>query len=103
VLGNLYVDRIYLPDTVKAGDMLEIGFKLENMGSKELDDVSVLVLIPELGIGRRIGPFDLKGHKKITKWAFIEIPDVEGEFAIRLSFSNDNLRRTIFRDVIIEG
>ena len=103
VLGNLYVDRIYLLDIVKAGDVFEIGFKLENTGSKELDDVSVLVLIPELGIGRRIGPFDLKGHEEITKWAFIDIPKgVEGEFAIRLSFSNDNLRRTIFRDVIIK-
>ena len=104
VLGDLYVDRIYLPDIVKTGDILEIGFKLENTGSKELDDVSVLVLFPELGIGKRIGPFDLKGHKKVTKWAFIDIPEgVEGAIAVRLSFSNDDLRRTIFRDVIIQG
>ncbi len=103
VLGDLYVDRIYLPDTVESGDIVEIGFKLENTGSKELDDVSVLVLFPELGIGKRIGPFDLKGHKKVTKWALIEIPeDVEGAVAVRLSFSNDDLRRTIFRDVIIQ-
>jgi len=76
----------------------------ENKGKRELDDVSVTVTIPELGIRKKVGPFDLKRGKEIKKTVLLEIPDDtrKGVYYAKITISNDRTKRVRYRPIFIE-
>ncbi len=75
----------------------------DNKADAGLREVKLTASIPELGIRKQVGPFDLKKGKGATKELMLEIPsDVpSGEYHVRVVMSNDDVRRVRERPIII--
>jgi hypothetical protein len=101
--ARLQVDRIRWDEKVKAGENLELTVDLENNGDIDLGSVSVQVIIPELGIRERIGPFDIDKDKNEYKKISVYIPKntKPGDYEVRISISNDKVRRIKHRVITV--
>ncbi|MBS3097670.1 hypothetical protein J4209_02635 [Candidatus Woesearchaeota archaeon] len=68
-----------------------------------MDDVTVTIISPELGIKKRIGPFDLDKNEDTTRTLLLEMPYyVEpGIYDLRITISNDKYRRVRHRPIVI--
>lgn len=102
--NSLRITKLRTSDEyIRAGDMLEISFDLENIGNKKLENIKITAMVPEFELRKSIGPFDLKKSEEITKHLFVEIPaDVQaGNYYIRLTFNNDDIQRTEYREITI--
>jgi len=103
--NKIRIGAINIPaDFVKAGDDLVINLDFENSGDLDLDDVSATVVIPELGIRKKVGPFDVDKSSDASRAIMLPIPeDAEpGEYTARITISNDKLKRVRHRQVIIK-
>ena len=103
--NRIRIGTINIPaDFVKAGDDLVINLDFENSGDLDLDDVSATVVIPELGIRKKVGPFDVDKSNDASRALMLLIPeDAEpGEYTARITISNDKLKRVRHRPVIIK-
>ncbi|MFH2028260.1 MAG: C1 family peptidase [Nanoarchaeota archaeon] len=85
------------------GDYIESRLSLKNSGDKGLDDVKVTIVIPELGVRSRIGPFDLNEGEELTRAILAEIPEhtQPGEYVVRMTISNDQTIRVRHRILIV--
>ena len=61
------------------------------------------LIIPELGLFRRIGPFTIDGKEQMTKTLFVSLPEyVEpGYYSVRIVVGNDDVKRVKIRDIIV--
>ena len=77
-------DNSYIRDVIA-------GFDLSNLADESLEDVTLTVVIPELGMKRSIGPFDVKKDEDTTKKVLIELLDdaPAGEYDVRFTLSSD--------------
>jgi hypothetical protein len=74
---------------------------LKNYGSK-LEDVKISVTIMDLGLRKTIGPFDMSSGAVVSKTLIIELPeDAQGEYDVEITASNDIVRKTTYRTIII--
>jgi len=92
------------PAQTQSGEFLPLRIRIENTGTKNLDDVKVAVVNQELAIRSSIGPFDLDKHEDQTKTLYLDIPEYtpEGEYYLRFTVtSNGNTRKVIHRDIEI--
>ena len=90
----------YLP----VGEMLEGAVSVNSFG-KNQKNVRITFGVPELGIFRRAGPFDLDTDDRIMKQIEVEIPEwaQPGDYTIRIDVSNDNIQRVIHREFTVTG
>jgi len=90
----------YLP----VGEMLEGEVSVKSFG-KNQKNVRITFGVPELGIFRRAGPFDLDTDDRIMKQIEVEIPEwaQPGDYTIRIDVSNDNIQRVIHREFTVTG
>ncbi|HIG96141.1 TPA: PKD domain-containing protein [Candidatus Woesearchaeota archaeon] len=97
VLGDLGLDE------VTAGDVAVVSFNLENEGFTELNDLKVTASIPELGVQRSAKVWKLGVGEVEDKEVFLEIPpDVDpGLYELRITVTNPNIRRVIYRDLYV--
>ncbi len=77
----------------------------ENKADRELDDVSYVASIPQLGLRRSAGPFDMKSERGAARQVFLELPKdaAEGEYNVRVVMSNDDVRRVRNRPIVVAG
>jgi len=89
-------------ESAYAGSELVMRITLENNGHRALEDVSVSLAIPELGVRRHEGTFDLSIGETDTAVVRLEIPDgVEpGEYDVHIAAGNDEVQR--FRNRFID-
>ncbi len=78
---------------------------LENNGNTNLNDIQLTFVVPELDMRRRIGPFDLKKNKEITRLIILDIPywAKPGYYNIRATASNGDVRRVKHREILIHN
>jgi PKD repeat protein len=103
--NNIQITGLSIPnDVVEAGDVLEISVDVENIGNSRLNDVSMTVFIPELGIWQRTTAEDIRTGDDETFTVGLDIPaDVEpGIYDVRITVSNDDYNRVKHRDIVIE-
>jgi PKD repeat protein len=94
--------EVYVP-----GDYVELMVNFRNQANWDLDNVKVTATIPELGIRRTAGPFDLSDGQEITKMLYLEIPysAAKGEYDIRVTINADGdekIHRIKHRRLIVE-
>ncbi len=90
-------------DYLRPGATLFIIATLENNGDTNLKGIRLTFTVPELDMRRRIGPFDLKKNKEITKLIMLDIPywAEPGYYDIRATASNGDVRRVKHREIVI--
>lgn len=95
--------RMVTGDYAVPGDIITLSVRLENAGDIDLEDVKITALILDLGVRRRIGPFDLDEGDEVNKRVNLEIPRyaAKGVYDIRITVSNDEIRRVIHREFTI--
>ncbi len=78
---------------------------LKNNGDVNLDNIRLTFVVPELDMRKRIGPFDLKRNKEITKLIILDIPywAEPGYYDIRATASNGDVRRVKHREIVIHN
>ena len=94
--------EVYAP-----GDMLELLVNFKNKANWDLENVKVTATIPELGIKKSVGPFDLGDGQEITKLMHLELPyyTTPGEYDIRVVINTDGdekMHRIKHRRIIVE-
>lgn len=87
----LQVSRLLLGngEFLAPGDDLELGVTLRNNGNIDYKDVKITAIIPDLGIRRSAGPFDLDDDDEESRNLVLELPeDMEkGEYLVRIVIS----------------
>ncbi|NQV09465.1 hypothetical protein HQ529_06465 [Candidatus Woesearchaeota archaeon] len=93
----------FLDEQISVGDELIASFNLENDDLPNMKNVKVTVLIYDLNLRKRVGPFDLNRNKEVTRKVLIDVPsDTDpGYYAARVTVSNDDYRRVKHRFVYI--
>ena len=72
-----------------------------NLGSK-LKGAHITIVIPELGIRKRVGPLNIDSGDEITRMLMLDTYGAEpGEYCVRITVSNDNIRRVRHRFITI--
>ncbi len=103
--SHYYVDGIALSNDgrVQAGDDLELWVGAENIAGIDKSAVAFNAIIQELGIYETSGEFDLDAGEAEVKVLIITIPeDTEpGTYYVRVTISDDDVRRVIYRDIIV--
>ena len=83
-------------------DMLFFHVNVVNDGAKDLDDLSVRVLIYDLGLILQTSSFDLQDGDTDGKFLFLDKDDIEpGTYLARITVSNDDVREVKHRYVTI--
>lgn len=91
-------------ELVKPGEELVINVGLRNEGYKDFDKVKVSAIIYELGISKSVTGFDIDEQDMASKRLYLEIPEYAppGIYNLRIVVSNDQFRRVVNREFIIE-
>ena len=103
---GIYIKNIRIEgfdnEVVNAGDEMITTVTLKNYGNK-LKNVNIAVTVQDLGIRKKVGPFDIKKDGEVTRIIPLEIPyDVKGKYDVRITVSNDGFTRIKYRDVNID-
>ncbi|MEE9525439.1 MAG: PKD domain-containing protein, partial [Candidatus Woesearchaeota archaeon] len=95
--------RILGDDHLRAGETAILLTHVENIGDEDLEDFKVTAVVQELAIRAVVGPFDLDDGDEESKHLYLEIPGnvSPGNYDIRITYSNDNARRVIYREFTI--
>ena len=105
VLSIFSLSRIrFLDNHVMHGDELEVHTSMVNRGDKDIDDVRVVALFPDLGEDVRANSFDVQDHDNHGKFLWWDVPSTipKGEYLVRITASNDNHRSRKFRYITVE-
>lgn len=82
--------------SLNANSELTAHVNIRNKFSRELDEVKVIIMIPELGLRSRSANFDLKGKSSSSRIVLLDEPNLEDNYA-RVVVSNDKIRRVKHR------
>ncbi|MBI4016532.1 MAG: hypothetical protein HY363_02455 [Candidatus Aenigmarchaeota archaeon] len=103
VESELKIESLRLPaiSTVSAGSALPLFISVKNTGDTKLENIHLSATIPELGIRRRLGPFDVNIGERESRNMLLEIPDwtEDGEYVLRFELGNDDARRIVHRPI----
>ncbi|MBD3259924.1 PKD domain-containing protein [Candidatus Woesearchaeota archaeon] len=103
--SDLSVDRIALTngEVLPIGELLSASVLVTNDAVFNFEDVTIRVSVPELGITKSILIEDLRSNRDELRNLFIDIPgDARpGEYEVRITVSNDELRRVIHREITV--
>ncbi len=88
-------------DKVSAGDSLIAKVDIVNSGYQKMEDVTITLSIPELGIKKTSGLFDIKKNKQISKQISLDLPEGidAGEYDVKITVSNDVVYNVAYRTV----
>ena len=78
--------------------------KFDNRGNQDLEDMKISASILELDVYATAGPFDIDEDERVTKSLILQIPKYAepGYYYARISISNNEVRRVVYREFIIE-
>lgn len=105
--GRLTTNRFtvmneYVPAGAVLGTIAEVEAR-----KASFDDVTVTVSIPELGVWRRAGPFDIDYYDEEVRRILLEIPQhlpesfFEQDYILRVTVSNDDYKNTFHRIITL--
>ncbi|MCK4669634.1 MAG: PKD domain-containing protein [Nanoarchaeota archaeon] len=102
----LSVDRIFLTsgEILTVNDLIEAGVLVNNDADFDMENIKVTVSVPELGLYGSSLIEDLDNNRDyLAKIAIIDpIPQgVKGDFIVRITVSNDHLRRILHREITV--
>jgi len=88
---------------VNAGDQLLLNVNVENNGRRDMKYVRITATIMELGLRSSIGRFRVDRSETISKLLLMDIPDwvPSGDYTIRFTISNDEVRRVVHREITV--
>lgn len=101
---RLHVSKLrFIDEYTKVGEELVAVVNLENDDLSHMDKLKITVLIYDLALRKRIGPFDLRKNKEATKRVYIDVPGntQPGFYTARITISNDDIRRVKHRWVYV--
>lgn len=102
-LNHVFVDQELSVSNEKLVQDVVVGVDLDNIGIVDLKDVKLTVSIPELGVKRSLGPFDVDSDsgtaRKLLLEMFEDVPS--GEYDVRLTLSNEDFRKVRHRTVTL--
>ncbi len=105
--GTLWIKRLGVWGTdgfekTVSGSEVFVIVSIENLGRKDLNDLKMNVAIPELGVRRVIGPFDLHKKDTLTKSWYMPLPEaLPGEYDVRVIVGNEDIVRAKHRYMYI--
>jgi|TARA_Y100000034_G_scaffold131839_1_gene193471 hypothetical protein len=84
-------------------DLFFMHVNANNDGTNDLDDLSVRVLIYDLGIILKTNSFDLNDGNKAGKFVFWDVPSnvAPGNYLARITVSNDDVRKVRHRIITV--
>ncbi|MBT4110274.1 hypothetical protein HOE37_00285 [Candidatus Woesearchaeota archaeon] len=90
-------------EEVVAGGYLSTQIKVENNGEKDMGDLKISVIVPELGLKKSVSEFDLKPGQSKNKNINLQLPyyAYSGEYLVKVSVSNSNFHEQTYRLVTI--
>ena len=104
--GQVFINdvRFISDEYLEISEELITNAIMENVGEKDLKDVSVAVMVPDMGVFRTVGPFDLDADDRQSKNIYIELPQdaAPGEYGVRIEISNDDIHRTVWRTFVVQ-
>jgi len=104
--GLISINRLGIlnDDPLAPGDTLGALISFENIAGYDLKDLKLIVGIPLLVEWRIFNFREVDEGDKVTKYVELEIPrdSKPGYYDFRVSISNDDFRRTKFREFIVE-
>ncbi len=102
---ELFVEHVILPECIEAGDRALVYVSVENIGNYPQDEVTVTALAFDDDMRKRIGPFDLDIGESVSKPFYMDIPEdaAPGKYDMRITISNDFVRRVKHREVEISA
>ena len=88
---------------VNAGDTLELYVGTENIAGIDKERVAFNAIIQELGIYETTTEFDLDAGDKEVAVLYLEIPadTMPGIYNVRITISDDDVKRIAYRDIIV--
>lgn len=100
----LYVDLKYDETLIVPGEEFKVLFDISNNYGKRLEDLHVIVSIPGLVETRTQKIAELKSGETVTKEFELDIPNnLNRDFEqLRVSVSNDEYKRIIYRELLME-
>ncbi|MFT4343375.1 MAG: Ig-like domain-containing protein, partial [Candidatus Woesearchaeota archaeon] len=103
---DVYVSSMRLlnpNERVESGDYAYFTFTFRNRGDISVQDLTVQIAIPELGISRRSRNFELSQDGMVTTTLVLPIPHgvYPGEYLARATLTGENVRRVQHRHVMI--
>lgn len=102
---HYYVDGIAMSNDgiVEAGNTLELYMTTENIADMDKDTVAFNAIIQELGIYETTAEMNMDAGEKEAVVLYIDIPsDTEpGSYYVRITISDDYVKRVIYRDIIV--
>ena len=105
--GELYLHTVNFisKEYLVIGEELITNVMLDNVGESTIEQVKINVLIADLGVRRSIGLVDIDPDDSTNKDIYIEIPEwaEPGDYDVRITVSNDDLRRVVYRIMTVEA
>ena len=105
VLSIFSMSKIrFWDDHISPGGELEIHTSIVNSGDKDIDDVRVIALFPDLGEDVRANGFDIQDNDNYGKLFWWDVPKSipKGEYLVRITASNNDHRARKFRFITVE-
>jgi PKD repeat protein len=89
---------------VTAGDTLELYISTENIAGIDKRNVAFNAIIQELGVYATSSELDIDNGEKEAVMLLLDIPEdtQEGMYFVRITVSDDDVKRVIYRDIIVE-
>ncbi|MFW6449953.1 MAG: Ig-like domain-containing protein, partial [Nanoarchaeota archaeon] len=95
----------FAEEIVKPGEEATLHINLDNLDYDDIEGLRVKLGIPELGVQRTKGPFDLEHSDNVYKQINLRVPEYAqpGLYNARITVtdSNNKVRRTIHRDLTV--
>jgi hypothetical protein len=100
--AEITVYRLGMEDRLMPYDTLWMRMSIENTGDRDLDDVRVSITIPDMGLRKTLGPFDLdEGRAKLLE-TYLDMEGADlGLYDIQIQIFNPEVRRTMYRELRI--
>ena len=101
--GKIQIDQIRYLEEIRAGEDLEVLVSIENKNSLETKELSATVVIPDLGLRRKVGNEKLKSGETITKRVIIPIPKntKPGIYDVMIAVNDHDTNRVRYRQIKI--
>ncbi len=95
--------KISSDEYMPAGDIVRIRTSVENIGTNDLENIKISASIQKLAVRDMSGSFNLNNGDETSKNLQLRIPEYaeQGTYTIKLSFSNDDMRRIIYREITV--
>ncbi len=102
--NHLFIKQLHVNSCVEAGSTIYVTGIVKNDGTKDLNDVRITAMLPELVIMRKTAAFDLDPNDEKEYQIPIFIPyDVGGIYTLRVVYSNDKIRRVKLRNIFVNN